>query len=362
MKVWGRAFMLGVVGVLGTVGVSTAAAAETSESLYDCRPRNPKAAQPPPQPVLPPEVAATLQQAKASEDFERVCPQGEVPHPRGLTGTMKSAPFRSRAKSSRPAQRRERKRAGARASRAQLSPPYWYSHAGGRQYFGTGNGVNGLWVNQTNEMPYVSEVSGDKGHSLAQLWAVDSASTSCFSTTETGWRASPMSYGDPYPHLFMYAFDCGQGMGYAGSGLSWVQSSGVVFPNAVLSHNDTFHVYGTRLTGNNWWFYYDGHWVGYIPNAAWKWFFPARITRADAGGEVATLAYYTCTDMGYAGLPGYHPWAAMFADVWYEYNYNTQASSSYMTAFASDPYNWVTGNWSAGHPGSEFRYGGAGTC
>jgi hypothetical protein len=33
-----------------------------------------------------------------------------------------------------------------------------------------------------------------------------------------------------------------------------------------------------------------------------------------------------------------------------------------MTAHHPDPWNYSVGNWSAGYPGSEFRYGGPGWC
>jgi hypothetical protein len=144
--------------------------------------------------------------------------------------------------------------------------------------------------------------------------------------------------------------------------MPWVQSSSVVFPNSVLTHNDTFHVYGARMDGNNWWIYYDGQWVGYVPHSAWVELFPSVLTEIQAGGEVATPNLISCADMGYAGLFGTNGSAAMFSDVWYEYNYNKESSSAYMTKYASDPSYYSTGHWDAGHPGSEFRYGGPGWC
>ena len=52
------------------------------------------------------------------------------------------------------------------------------------------------------------------------------------------------------------------------------------------------------------------------------------ITEAQAGGEVMTVNYSTCADMGYNALFGGNPEAAMFSNVWYEYNYNTQSANT----------------------------------
>ena len=45
-----------------------------------------------------------------------------------------------------------------------------------------------------------------------------------------------------------------------------------------------------------------------------------------------TVNHSTCADMGYAGLFGGNPGAAMFSSVWYEYNYNTQSAQPTCTA------------------------------
>src|SRR4029078_276041 len=99
----------------------------------------------------------------------------------------------------------------------------------------------------------------------------------------------------------------------------------------VVTHNDKFHVYGARMDGNNWWFYYDGQWVGYIPHNAWSYLFPNYLDYSAYGGEVATAEKYTCADMGYNGLFGSNPEAAMFGDTWYEYNYNTKTQLANLT-------------------------------
>ena len=359
--------------VVGLLVPGGADATPTPANLYDCKPRNPNAASPPPQPKLAPAIAANLAAAEESNDFERVCPDGEVPYPTGIASPVKVPPPAgrehakagagiSRYSSRRPP--RSGRRAGANLSRSQFGS-YWYSWAQGSQNYAATKKVNGLFVSQTNEQPYIDPYENVMGaHSLGQLWAINEKNegSGCFSTAETGWSESVGQFGDPEPHLFIYAFDCGAGLGYAGAGLPWVQSSPVVFPNAVVSHNDYFHVYGARMDGNNWWIYYDGHWVGYIPHWAWSYHFPWVIKEAQAGGEVATPNWYTCSDMGYQGRFGGDPWAAMFNNVWYEYNNNTQQSAASLWSWSSDPSIYATGNWYSGMPGRQFRYGGPGFC
>jgi hypothetical protein len=117
------------------------------------------------------------------------------------------------------------------------------------------------------------------------------------------------------------------------------------------------------MDGNNWWIYYDGQWVGYIPHSAWTYRFPSVINEIQAGGEVMTSNFSTCADMGYAGLFGGNPGAAMFSSVWYEYNFNTASKPADLLSNSSDPSNYATGNWSTPpNHGYAFRYGGPGWC
>lgn len=355
---------------------AAAEAAYTSPSLYDCAPKNPNAADPPPLPDLPPEVEAKMSEAIATDDFKSVCPAGALPKPTKTHHSPKlrlPTPERAGSKKAHTAQvsrvRRGRKHRGRRASASREQPggsTYWYSWAQGEQIVSAANGINGLFVQQTNEQPYIPTAENEAGaHSLGQLWALNEQfGPSCFSSAETGWSESLGQFKDVSPHLFIFAFDCGQPRGYACNGCgNWVQSSPYAFPNMTLTHNDAFHVYGARMDGNNWWFYYDGQWVGYIPHSTWIYNFPSVLTRLAAGGEVATPNYSTCADMGYAALFGSNPGAAMFSSVWYEYNYNTQSAPTYLQSYASDPSNYATGNWQyPPNHGSAFRYGGPGWC
>lgn len=176
------------------------------------------------------------------------------------------------------------------------------------------------------------------------------------STQELGWRVSLASYGDLEPHLFVYHFDGGQPTAY-GSG--WVPATNVIGPNSVLTHNDTFHVYGIQRYGTNWWFYYDGHWLGYLPQSAYPRYWNSGFTRTDAGGEIASSSANTCGDMGsYGPIPGGNPTAAMWQQVYRVRGDTGNSEFSNLSPFESDPAQYSLGFFT----GSSFRYGGGGWC
>ena len=353
--------LLALFGILTLLLAPSAQAVETPANLYVCKPKAKNIAPLPSPPKLPPEVEAKLPATIEDDEFKPVCPRGEVPYstiPTSQVLPPKLPPNRDRFAS-------KSGQAEATASREQKSNGAWYSYANGTQSgLSAAKGYNGLWVWQTNEQPYIPyEESLAGSHSLGQLWAVREWG-GCTSYAETGWIESAGQYNGNYePHLFITGNDCGRALGQMSVGNpNWVQSSSVIWPGAVVTHNDKFHSYGARMDGNNWWFYYDGQWVGYIKHAAWTTLFPGYLTRGDAGGEVATNNKWTCADMGYAGLLGTNPGAAMFSDVWYEYNYQTQVELAKLSPHHTDPNNYVTGNWYEGIPGAEFRYGGPGWC
>ncbi len=115
---------------------------------------------------------------------------------------------------------------------------YRYSWALGYQNYPARKHVNGLWVLQQNAQPHIddtSEAPASPAHSLGQLWAIARQGSSCMSDVEIGWTVSSGQYGDLQPHLFIYAWDCGVGLGYVGqSSIPWVQYSDTIAPNAVL--------------------------------------------------------------------------------------------------------------------------------
>lgn len=354
---------------------NTASAAVSTNVPYECRPRDPSI-KVPPIIALPGNSPAAIEESEKADNFHPLCPSGEVPYstapPLTASATFKIAPPGVAAaaphrgtKGLRPERRRSTRLKRAREARSNIGG-YWYSWALGEQAYIGGENVNGLWVRQSNEQPYIDYTKGQSqwpAHSLAQLWAIENGHQSCFSDVETGWIESYGLEGDVQPHLFIYAFDCGVGLGYVGkSSIPWVQSSNVVFPNSIVTHNDTWHTYGVHLYGSNWWLYYDGQWVGYIPPSAWTRRFPVSLWNGEAGGEVETPEQITCTDMGWNGRYGSNPEAAMFKEVWYEsINNGGEGKWAKLRPWNSDA-QYTTGNWYQGIPGWQFRYGGPGWC
>ncbi len=236
---------------------------------------------------------------------------------------------------------------------------YRYSWATGYQNYSARKHVDGLWVLQQNAQPHVD--AANEAHSIGQLWAIENHGPSCMSDVEIGWTVSSGQYGDAEPHLFIYAWDCGVGLGYVGqSSIPWVQYSTTIAPNATLPHDSKLHAYGVKLYEGNWWFYYDGQWLGYIPPSAWTRSFPSTIEEGEVGGEVAAPEYEPCTPMGSGGRYGTDRRAALVADVWYQRAGIKTAAK--LRSYASDPTRYKTGLWRPGRPGSRFRYGGPGWC
>jgi hypothetical protein len=221
-----------------------------------------------------------------------------------------------------------------------------------------------VWDDQTNQDPNVYFHERPNSHSLGQLWAENEANGNV-STVETGWTEAPLTpYNDVSPHLFMAVSDCGvyNDGGYVGiASIPWVQTSSTVYPNMVVTHDDRVHEYGVwRDSSDNWHFYYDGQWVGYVPHSAWSCRFPLNVNLIAFGGEVATPEYETCTDMG-NGTSGsnaaYHEYT-----YWVNNNYGEPGNFIENHVLQSDP-QYVQNQWMGGDGYVwGFRYGGTGWC
>ena len=298
-----RGFRLGllIAVVLSVLVPAVGKAAYTSPGLYDCEPRDPNIARP-----SAAARPATRRRSKAGQGDcqrrfrgglpERRSPRAD-PDPQvpkrlpparsllrrggGQQGTGRQAYFAPVGSDARPEGLR-----GDRVSYRTERLLVLLVHRPVRD-IDAKKGVNSLFAVQTNEQPYIPTGENELGsHSSAQIWAIRDSGRGCRSTAETGWSESLGQFKDVSPHLFVYSMDCGGNGVYSSNeygGFYWVQSSAVTFPNQALTHNDAFHVYGARMTGNNWWIYYDGQWVGYIPHSRWTYLFPNADQRSSGG-------------------------------------------------------------------------------
>lgn len=256
---------------------------------------------------------------------------------------------------------------GASAAR-QFRGNAWYSWVNPSEYTG-GTILNYAYDIQTNEQPFVDYGrDGNASHSLGQLWAVDPwAPNNTSSTVELGWSESLGQFGDVQPHLFIAMSDAGvyPGGGYVGNGIiPWVQSSSSAYPNMAVAHSGGWHSYAVwnYQYAGNWWVYYDGQWLGYIPPGAWHTHFPAYMDYFQAGGEVATGTQYTCTDMG-NGQYGTSGSAAQVGQAGVGWGNPQSTAVANLTNSVSDPNAYNSGNWSGpNNTGYSFRYGGNGWC
>jgi hypothetical protein len=222
-----------------------------------------------------------------------------------------------------------------------------------------GGHVSEVWDEQTNQQPYI-RASGS--HSLGQLWADDEYASGQYSTVEEGWTEAPGQYPDVQPHLFVAMSDCNyyREGGYIGlSGIPWVQNSSTAYPNMVVTHDDHEHFYVAKLQGNNWWFYYDGQWLGYIPHSAWTCHFPSPNV-INWGGEVETPEEITCTDMG-NGLAGTQQNSATVGYTYWVNNLYAQPGY-FEAAYFSDIAQYNAGLWYPSKEPYSLHYGGPGWC
>jgi hypothetical protein len=345
--------LLAVAIVVAIIGVAlilkSFAAAPVANKLYRCAKKSPNIASAPSTVAVPnqPQTANT----GVSQTYQPVCAAGEVPIPKATHGP-KNIPkgLQKQGRTNTPLQPRS------------SIGGYYYSWSVGQQNV-YGQSATDLAAQQSNERPYYYTGPGSSryGHTLGQIWGIDSTDSRGYSTIEEGWSVSPGQFGDTNPRLFIYHFDAGVGMGYAPSG-GWVQVSNTVYPNMPLSYHDRQHTYYIQAYAANWWVSYDGVWVGYYPASAFPRHFPAFLSTIESGGEVATLEPRTCTDMGHSALFGTNSSAARFSGVWWGSYGNIYAHTALLSGYSSDPAQYSNGSWSSGQPGFSFRYGGPGWC
>ena len=118
------------------------------------------------------------------------------------------------------------------------------------------------------------------GHSLAEV-AVQSADQQ--QVIEVGWTVDS-AQGDLRPHLFVFAWVNGQGLGYDCCG--YVQTGHTWAPDDRVKPGIS-GLYGIRQAGGKWWISYQGKRIGYYPDSLWHGSF-THGNVSQAFGEVAT--------------------------------------------------------------------------
>ena len=186
---------------------------------------------------------------------------------------------------------------------AKASFPY-YSNAGGQAYIYAWN-------------PFLEL---DHEETILQLWVVaGSTGDDTLETIEAGWQKAPhnWTWGKDYPHLFLFASKGNYATMQWDNGSWFVQTDHSVDLGGKLTlssvtggsqYSTKYYIYkdGASSTGD-WWFNYDGVWVGYYPYTE---FTSSGLRNAaavfDVGGEVYNSepsGRHTKTDMG----SGYQP-------------------------------------------------------
>lgn len=351
-------------------------ARDGAKKAYSCGAPKKNRAKPPPAPVLTPQAQEVVDEQKPKLAANPDCPEGTVVEPvtfpgpkgsptlaekksgsaglqTGTSGPQSGAIAQNQLKSASP-QRRTSKRSRAQLRRVfQFDNWYWYTVGSQPLPWQQANfALHGL---QSNEKPYI-QYSNEREHSLSQLWGMDLTPGGVGSTQELGWMVDWRMFGDLEPHLFVYHFDAGVPTGYSEGFIAYTN---VIGPGSVVTHNDNFHAYGIQREGSNWWFYYDGYWLGYLPQSAYPRYWNSGFTRIDAGGEMASTNPFTCGDIGsYGPIPGGNPTAAMWQQIYRTRLDNGGSEWAALNPIADDPGQYSLGFFA----GSSFRYGGGGYC
>ena len=131
--------------------------------------------------------------------------------------------------------------------------------------------------------------------------ALVNTDTGRMQTLEAGWQERKDSYGDWFPHLFLfyttngYTDEGDNEGGYNQDVDGWVQYDGSVHPGAISSPNSTrggdqyVMQIKYQLFQNNWWFMCNGRWLGYYPASL---FMGNRSVFSTLGDHAESIAFY----------------------------------------------------------------------
>jgi hypothetical protein len=192
--------------------------------------------------------------------------------------------------------------------------------------------------------------------SLMQL-ALVNADSGKMQTVEAGWQERKDSYGDWFPHLFLYYTTNGYEQddddlgGYNQDVDGWVQVDRAIYPGAISSPNSRRggDQYGMQikfqLHRGNWWFMCNGKWIGYYPASL---FMGNQSVFSTLGDHAGIISFYgevhdsndvpgkTRSDMG----SGYWP---EYGWLWAAYQRNLKVQTDRAGAMSNyDAVGWAT--------------------
>jgi hypothetical protein len=194
--------------------------------------------------------------------------------------------------------------------------------------------------------------------SLMQI-ALVNTDTGRMQTLEAGWQERKDSYGDWFPHLFLfyttngYTEEGDNEGGYNQDVDGWVQYDGSVHPGAISSPNSTrggdqyVMQIKYQLYQNNWWFMCNNRWLGYYPASL---FMGNRSVFSTLGDHAETISFYgeiydsnevpgkTRSDMGSGYWPEYGwQWSAYQRNLKFQSDRAGGMSNYDGAGWASDP-------------------------
>jgi hypothetical protein len=297
---------------------------------YTCRPRPDDLASPPPispdeLAIIDPETGERLVSLAEGPDLPPLCPEGELPVPRGIQAP-KADPFPVQssglvgpAPRTVASHRHPFGTAGQAPGRLQpalaasvplmLLPPPWAGELRtAARVLGQPPTIPGLpcdyaraWSGKSGagrgagSLARVEAPTVNVGHSLFEVAAHQAGGWENY--VEIGWRVAPdqeSAPGNPVPvpRLFVFWWNNNVPMCYNGEDADpvcpyWHQYAPNVAPGiTVLTPGDT-HFFGMYLYNGNWWGRFDNVWVGYYPGSLWE-IPPSQSNEVSWFGEVCT--------------------------------------------------------------------------
>jgi hypothetical protein len=315
-------------------------------------------------PTPPPLPADAVFERSAAPAPVNVCPTGQLPYPVPVAGPKQVPPpqFTHLDLNGSGAAGRSSRRGATRSLRVRTAMQSiggaWDGYVIHDQPVPASTGFAQFFSDQTQQDPALDTADSAAGHSLSQLWVVNYNNSS---TVEFGWIVSPGLYTDSLPHMFVDHADGGSYGPYNGG---FVPYPGAPLLTAALPYGDgSLHTYGIIYSSEEWWFYHDGYFLGYIPVTAWT----HRVgtpTDLQNGGEVeSTASFHSCSQMGSGTLgsasSGYARWANTYYIDRAGYDHNARANNWGSTP--TDPSAWNRGHVSIPDGGqAAFGYGGPG--